>query len=81
MSQATSKGISASGGQFRRPRTWRNAVEFVIPKILFVCAFLSVITTFAILLTLLFETGSFFEEVPVIEFVTGTEWTALFSGD
>jgi len=40
-----------------------------------------VITTFAILLTLLFETASFFEEVSIIEFVTGTEWTALFSGD
>ena len=81
MSQVANKGLSASGGRFRRPRTWRNAVESVIPRILLICAFLSVITTFAILLTLLFETASFFEEVSIIEFVTGTEWTALFSGD
>ncbi|MEW9033810.1 MAG: phosphate ABC transporter permease subunit PstC, partial [Planifilum fimeticola] len=81
MSQVANKGVSASGGRFRRPRTWRNAVESVIPRILLVCAFLSVITTFAILLTLLVETASFFEEVSIIEFVTGTEWTALFSGD
>jgi phosphate transport system permease protein len=61
MSQAVNNGASPSGGRFRRPRTWRNAVEGLIPKILLVCALLSVITTFAILLTLLFETASFFE--------------------
>ena len=81
MSQVANKGLSASGGRFRRPRTWRNAVEWVIPKLLSVCALLSVVTTFAILLTLLVETASFFEEVSIIEFVIGTEWTALFSGD
>src|SRR5690606_2353807 len=81
MSQTANHSASTAGGRFRRPRTWRNRVEEVIPKLLLVCALLSVITTFAILLTLLFETASFFEEVSIAEFVTGTEWTALFSGD
>lgn len=47
-------------------------VENSIPKILFVVAVISVVTTIGILVTLLSETISFFREVSFVEFFTGT---------
>jgi phosphate transport system permease protein len=70
-----------TSNRFKRKRTWRDQVERMIPKLLFICAFLSVLTTAGIVLTLLSETASFFEVVSLKEFFTETQWTALFSGD
>ncbi|MGF1514993.1 MAG: phosphate ABC transporter permease subunit PstC [Elainellaceae cyanobacterium] len=42
-------------------------------------AFISVVTTIGIVLTLIFETIAFFGEVPIINFLTDTKWTPLFS--
>ncbi|MBS7529512.1 phosphate ABC transporter permease subunit PstC [Hazenella sp. IB182353] len=69
----------SQSNRFKRKKTFRNTLEGMIPKILLACAFLSIITTFAIIFTLLSETVSFFQEVPFLSFITGTEWTALFS--
>ncbi|MBD1372790.1 phosphate ABC transporter permease subunit PstC [Hazenella sp. IB182357] len=69
----------SQSNRFKRKKTFRNTLEGMIPKILLACAFLSIITTFAIIFTLLSETVSFFQEVPILSFITGTEWTALFS--
>ncbi|MFC4075753.1 phosphate ABC transporter permease subunit PstC [Salinithrix halophila] len=74
------KNGSLAAGRFRRKRTWRTAWEGMIPKLLLVCALVSVFTTFGIVFTLLLETSSFFQKVSLIDFITGTEWTALFSG-
>ncbi len=52
----------------------RRGREAVIHAILFLCAFVSVFTTLAIIATLLEETVGFFREVSIIEFVTGTKW-------
>jgi phosphate transport system permease protein len=57
----------------------RRIVEFVIERALFVCAAASVLVTAGIILVLLFETIAFLREVPITEFVFGTEWTPLFS--
>jgi phosphate transport system permease protein len=46
---------------------------------LFACATLSIVTTLGIVFVLIEETVHFFEEVPVREFLTGTEWTPLFT--
>ncbi|SFC63008.1 phosphate ABC transporter membrane protein 1, PhoT family [Halobiforma haloterrestris] len=40
-----------------------------------VCAFLSILTTLAIIGTLLYDAVDFFAAVPPLEFLTGTEWT------
>lgn len=80
MSQSTANMVD-SNKVFRKKRTWRNTVEALIPKFLLVCALISVITTVGIVLTLITETFSFFQEVSFVEFITGTEWTALFSQD
>ncbi len=47
--------------------------------ILFLCAALSIVTTVGIVLILLTEAVPFFNQVSVLKFLTGTEWTPLFS--
>ncbi|GGK20672.1 phosphate transport system permease protein [Caldalkalibacillus thermarum] len=55
-----------------------RVTEWVVPKLLLVCASLSILVTFGIIYTLLKETVTFFGQVSIIEFVTGTQWTPLF---
>jgi phosphate transport system permease protein len=57
----------------------RNTREVIVTGLLFLCAALSVVTTAAIVLTLLGETISFFQDVSPVEFFTGTKWTPLFT--
>jgi phosphate transport system permease protein len=53
-------------------------VEFVIERMLFFCAAASILVTLGIVLVLAFETVAFLREVPLTEFLFGTEWTPLF---
>ena len=53
--------------------------EFVIERGLLLCALLSVGTTVGIIAVLAVETAAFLREVPITEFLFGTEWTPLFS--
>ena len=53
--------------------------EFLIEWALFLCALLSVGTTAGIILVLSVETFAFLREVPITEFLFGTEWTPLFA--
>ncbi|QBP40902.1 phosphate ABC transporter permease subunit PstC [Paenisporosarcina antarctica] len=48
--------------------------EKSIPVILFVIASISVLTTFGIVFTLIFETFEFFRRVPILDFIFGKEW-------
>ena len=57
------------------PRRGERAIE----TLLFLCALLSVGTTAGIIGVLAVETFAFFQDVPVLEFLTGTEWTPLFA--
>lgn len=68
----TSKEVS----QLRKPK--RRLQEWIIEKLLFISTMVSVFTTLAILGVLLFEAVGFFQEVSIIEFFTGTQWTPLF---
>jgi phosphate transport system permease protein len=54
----------------------RPATERIIEVLLFLAAALGVVTTFGIVLVLVFETIEFFREVSPIEFFTGTFWSA-----
>jgi len=49
-----------------------SIIEKLMPKILFLIAIISVLTTFGIVITLLTETIEFFKVVPFVEFFTGT---------
>lgn len=56
-----------------------RTLEWIIERALFLCAALSVLTTGGLIAVLAFETYEFLREVPVLDFLTGTEWTPLFS--
>jgi phosphate transport system permease protein len=53
--------------------------EFLIEWGLFLCALLSVGTTAGIIVVLAVETFAFLREVPITDFLFGTEWTPLFA--
>ena len=56
-----------------------RTLEWIIERLLFLCAALSVLTTAGIISVLAFETYEFLQEVSIVEFLTGTEWTPLFA--
>ena len=55
-------------------KKWR---EEIIKFSLFLCATLSVLTTFAIVWVLISEARIFFQHVPALDFLFGTKWTPL----
>jgi phosphate transport system permease protein len=58
-----------------RPRRLERLIELA----LLLSAALSVLTTAGIILVLAVETFEFLRDVPLFEFLTGTEWTPLFA--
>ncbi|WP_042473959.1 phosphate ABC transporter permease subunit PstC [Bacillus ndiopicus] len=62
-----------------RERKGKKIVEKAMPKLLLVAATLSVLTTFGIVFTLIFETFEFFQRVSITDYLFGTEWLP-FSG-
>jgi phosphate transport system permease protein len=60
-------------------RATRRRIEFLIERLLFLCAAASVLITAGIIGVLAFETLGFFREVPITDFLFGTVWTPLFS--
>lgn len=53
--------------------------EYIIEKALFLSALITILTTVGIILVLSFEAFGFFKEVSIIEFLTDSQWTPLFS--
>jgi phosphate transport system permease protein len=53
--------------------------ERLIEHALFACALVSVLTTAGIIAVLAVEAYEFFRTAPLVEFLTGTEWTPLFA--
>ncbi|MER1986168.1 MAG: phosphate ABC transporter permease subunit PstC [Solibacillus sp.] len=62
-----------------RNRKGKKLLEKLVPVGLFLAAFLSVLTTFGIVFTLIFETFEFFQRVAITDFLFGTQWIP-FSG-
>lgn len=60
-------------------RAFRKIKEFIIEKILFMTAFLAVVITIGIALTLFIEAWPFFKEVSFKQFFLDTQWSPLFS--
>ena len=62
-----------------KTRKKRNRVkEWIIERLLFLSAIISIFTTIAILFVLLNEAFDFFQQVSPIDFFTGLKWTPLF---
>ena len=53
----------------------RNFVETFVKSALFLCSGVAVLTTFGIVLSLVFESLRFFEQVPLLDFLTGLQWS------
>jgi phosphate transport system permease protein len=66
-------------GQGARNAWKRMVTERAIAVLLFLSTFLSVLITIGIVAVLLFEAITFFADVSVFEFLSGTRWTPLFS--
>lgn len=58
--------------QNKKKNSIRNRIEKMIPITLFCIAFVSILTTIGIIITLVTETYTFFQHVPIVEFFTGT---------
>ncbi|MFN8556557.1 MAG: phosphate ABC transporter permease subunit PstC [Dehalococcoidia bacterium] len=57
----------------------RDMRERVVAGLLLLAASVSALTTFGILFSLAGDTIRFFQRVSIVEFLTGTQWTPLFS--
>jgi len=55
----------------------RSLMNIFMPKFLFICALVSILTTEGIVITLTTETVSFFQKVNIGQFLTGTKWSPL----
>nr|WP_234397736.1 phosphate ABC transporter permease family protein [Sneathiella glossodoripedis] len=53
----------------------RILIERVVLSVLVLASTISVFTTIGIVFSLLFETVNFFEKVPLLEFLTGLNWS------
>lgn len=56
----------------------RNIKEKAIELVLFLAALTAVMTTVSIVVILFYESWAFFQHVPILDFLTGTEWMPLF---
>ena len=66
---------------FRLPKSQklkRRIIEKAIEMVLLSAAMVSVFTTLAIVVILVYESLVFFKSVPLIDFLTDTQWTPLF---
>ena len=59
-------------------RASRHVKEKIIEAILFLAALVSVFTTLGIVYILISESVVFFSHVPILDFLTDTQWTPLF---
>jgi len=74
---AADGGSLDRGALSRRRRTGQRLREGGIQVVLLLSALVSIATTAAIVLVLVVEASSFFEQVPVTEFLFGTRWAPL----
>lgn len=70
-----------SGVSLIRTPTPRSRFEAGVKVALIGAALVSVLTTVCIVGSLLFETLSFFGEVPIFDFLFGTKWSPTFAGE
>ena len=73
---ASSDLTAGAAPQLRAKR--RRYGEDVVKGVLAVCALISVVTTVGIVIALFVPAFEFFQEVPIIDFLTGKDWSPLF---
>lgn len=73
------KSVSNLIAENHSKRSFLKLTENIVPKFLLACAIVSILTTFGIVFTLIFETFTFFQTVSFIEFITSREWHPMHS--
>ncbi len=73
------KSVSELIAEHHSKRSLLKLTEKTVPKILLICAIISILTTLGIVFTLIFETVTFFKEVSFIEFITSNDWHPMHS--
>jgi phosphate transport system permease protein len=68
-------GMSYALRGIRRDKRARNAVERTIEVFLILSSTIAIFTTIGIVLSVLFEAVRFFQEIPLADFMFGTEWS------
>ncbi|MEL6350555.1 MAG: phosphate ABC transporter permease subunit PstC [Cyanobacteria bacterium J06627_28] len=66
-------------GSWNPARDRAKLIQNIVKTIFGAFAAISIFTTIGIIGTLIFETVSFFQEVPLTQFLTDTRWTPLFA--
>jgi phosphate transport system permease protein len=69
------RGARSEAAAWKRDSRGRYVKERVIKFLLTACAYLSIFTTFGIVVVLFEETVRFFREVSMVEFLTSTRWS------
>jgi len=72
-------GTGSGGVALPGRRGRRRYGETAIQAILFLCGLVSILTTAGIIWVLISETLLFFRQVPLVRFLTDTQWTPLFT--
>ncbi len=61
--------------RIRAQQRARNTVESILTAILIFCSSVAILTTLGIVLSVLFESIRFFQEIPISSFLFGLEWS------
>jgi phosphate transport system permease protein len=77
MSQNNISGLPQVSDRLAK-NAMRHVSERLIESVLFAAAAVSVLTTVGIVYVLVTESIHFFQNVPIIDFLTDTQWTPLF---
>src|SRR5215212_8681309 len=78
---AGARGARGARVDLTRAPSARSRFEGAIRIALFAAAALSVVTTLAIVGSLLLETIHFLQRVPIADYLFGTKWSPLFAGE
>ena len=77
--ESPTDALNSAGSEYRalfkrNKRTWEGTV---VHCLVFVCAILSILTTVAILLSLVIQSWGFFSQIPVWEFLGEARWSPI----
>jgi phosphate transport system permease protein len=75
-------GLFWGYGKIARPFRARHVVERIVKVFLILCSVVAILTTLGIVLSLIFESLRFFQQVPAYKFLFGTHWSpqSAFTG-
>jgi phosphate transport system permease protein len=68
-------GLFYARGKIAPEMRARNRVEKAFMVLMVICSTLSILVTIGIVLSLIFESLRFFQQIPILDFLTGIKWS------